>query len=203
MSANNIYTANSSSQLMERPPMIRPVLPRFDPAFLSPVRSKSTQHSALVRESRRLYPSILRLLRAECSRFLCRKNFLKRMSRARLRRAGRIIGSKKNCFQFPRRPRARRGRVCPSAASAECDGAPAHGHMLNQTQMDIIVRWHRMRGFITLWLPGTDHAGIATQMVVERQLAEEGKTRHELGARSLWSASGSGSSNTAARFSIR
>ena len=46
------------------------------------------------------------------------------------------------------------------------------GHMLNQTQMDIIVRWHRMRGFLTLWLPGTDHAGIATQMMVERQLAQ-------------------------------
>ena len=55
------------------------------------------------------------------------------------------------------------------------------GHMLNQTQMDIIVRWHRMRGFITLWLPGTDHAGIATQMMVERQLANEGKKRRDLG----------------------
>jgi len=55
------------------------------------------------------------------------------------------------------------------------------GHMLNQTQMDIIVRWHRMRGFITLWLPGTDHAGIATQMMVERQLAREGIKRHEMG----------------------
>src|SRR5213594_2243293 len=55
------------------------------------------------------------------------------------------------------------------------------GHMLNQTQMDIIVRWHRMRGFLTLWLPGTDHAGIATQMMVERQLASEGKERRELG----------------------
>jgi len=55
------------------------------------------------------------------------------------------------------------------------------GHMLNQTQMDIIVRWHRMRGFITLWLPGTDHAGIATQMMVERELAKEGKKRRELG----------------------
>jgi valyl-tRNA synthetase len=55
------------------------------------------------------------------------------------------------------------------------------GHMLNQTQMDIIVRWHRMRGYITLWLPGTDHAGIATQMMVERQLASEGKKRHALG----------------------
>src|SRR5208283_5066447 len=55
------------------------------------------------------------------------------------------------------------------------------GHMLNQTEMDIIVRWHRMRGFTTLWLPGTDHAGIATQMVVERLLATEGKDRREIG----------------------
>src|ERR1700722_8473237 len=55
------------------------------------------------------------------------------------------------------------------------------GHMLNQTQMDIIVRWHRMRGFITLWLPGTDHAGIATQMMVERDLVKEGKKRRDLG----------------------
>ena len=55
------------------------------------------------------------------------------------------------------------------------------GHMLNQTQMDILVRWHRMRGFITLWLPGTDHAGIATQMMVDRQLRSEGKSRLEMG----------------------
>ena len=55
------------------------------------------------------------------------------------------------------------------------------GHMLNQTQMDIIARWHRMRGFITLWLPGTDHASIATQMMVERQLASEGIKRRDLG----------------------
>ncbi len=55
------------------------------------------------------------------------------------------------------------------------------GHMLNQTQMDILVRWHRMRGFITLWLPGTDHAGIATQMMVERQLASEGAGTHRGG----------------------
>ncbi len=55
------------------------------------------------------------------------------------------------------------------------------GHMLNQTQMDIIVRWHRMRGFLTLWLPGTDHAGIATQMMVERQLTSEGKNRRDMG----------------------
>ena len=55
------------------------------------------------------------------------------------------------------------------------------GHMLNQTEMDIVVRWHRMRRFLTLWLPGTDHAGIATQMMVERQLAEEGKNRRDIG----------------------
>jgi valyl-tRNA synthetase len=55
------------------------------------------------------------------------------------------------------------------------------GHMLNQTEMDIIVRWHRMRGHRTLWLPGTDHAGIATQMMVERQLATEKKNRRDLG----------------------
>jgi len=55
------------------------------------------------------------------------------------------------------------------------------GHMMEQTQMDVIVRWHRMRGFVALWLPGTDHAGIATQMLVERQLASEGKKRREMG----------------------
>ncbi|MEM7509061.1 MAG: class I tRNA ligase family protein, partial [Pseudomonadota bacterium] len=51
------------------------------------------------------------------------------------------------------------------------------GHALNNTLQDILVRWHRMRGFDTLWQPGTDHAGIATQMVVERKLAEEGNIR--------------------------
>src|SRR5215470_17491684 len=55
------------------------------------------------------------------------------------------------------------------------------GHMLNQTQMDILVRWHRMRGFLTLWLPGTDHAGIATQMMVDRQLRSEGISRTAIG----------------------
>jgi valyl-tRNA synthetase len=55
------------------------------------------------------------------------------------------------------------------------------GHMLNQTEMDILTRWRRMSGRRALWLPGTDHAGIATQMMVERQLAAEGKTRQQLG----------------------
>jgi valyl-tRNA synthetase len=55
------------------------------------------------------------------------------------------------------------------------------GHMMEQTQMDIFLRWRRMSGDLTLWLPGTDHAGIATQIMVERQLEEEGKKRSELG----------------------
>jgi valyl-tRNA synthetase len=55
------------------------------------------------------------------------------------------------------------------------------GHMLNQTEMDILTRWRRMSGDLALWLPGTDHAGIATQMMVERQLTAEGTTRQALG----------------------
>jgi valyl-tRNA synthetase len=55
------------------------------------------------------------------------------------------------------------------------------GHMLDHTEMDITVRWHRMRGDSTLWLPGMDHAGIATQMVVERKLVEEGLDRRKIG----------------------
>jgi valyl-tRNA synthetase len=55
------------------------------------------------------------------------------------------------------------------------------GHMLNQTEMDILTRWHRMSGEVSMWVPGTDHAGIATQMMVERQLAAEGTKRQELG----------------------
>ena len=50
------------------------------------------------------------------------------------------------------------------------------GHGLNNTIQDVLIRWRRMQGRTTLWVPGTDHAGIATQNVVERRLAEEGKT---------------------------
>lgn len=55
------------------------------------------------------------------------------------------------------------------------------GHAFQQTLMDSLIRYHRMRGFNTNWVVGTDHAGIATQIVVERQLQAEGKTRHDLG----------------------
>jgi len=55
------------------------------------------------------------------------------------------------------------------------------GHALNNTLQDIIIRFKRMQGFNTLWMPGTDHAGIATQNVVEQQLLKEGTSRHDLG----------------------
>ncbi|HVU46689.1 MAG TPA: valine--tRNA ligase, partial [Terracidiphilus sp.] len=55
------------------------------------------------------------------------------------------------------------------------------GHMLNQTEIDILVRWQRMSGRRALWVPGTDHAGIATQMMVERQVESEGSSRRQLG----------------------
>ena len=55
------------------------------------------------------------------------------------------------------------------------------GHALNNTLQDILVRFERMRGRDVLWQPGMDHAGIATQMVVERQLDGEGMSRHEMG----------------------
>ncbi len=59
------------------------------------------------------------------------------------------------------------------------------GHALNNTLQDILCRWKRMEGYEVLWMPGTDHAGIATQNVVEKQLAQEGQSRHDLGREKL------------------
>ncbi len=80
-------------------------------------------------------------------------------------------------------------RGTDSAAPAYCIQLPPPnvtgtlhmGHAFQQTIMDSLVRYHRMRGFNTNWVMGTDHAGIATQIVVERQLQEQGKSRHDLG----------------------
>ena len=55
------------------------------------------------------------------------------------------------------------------------------GHGLNNSLQDILIRYYRMKGIPTLWIPGTDHAGIATQNVVEKRLMKEGKTKHDLG----------------------
>ena len=65
-------------------------------------------------------------------------------------------------------------------------GALHMGHALNNTLQDVLIRWRRMQGYNALWMPGTDHAGIATQAVVERRLREEEKkTRHDLGREEL------------------
>ena len=89
-----------------------------------------------------------------------------------------------------------RGYFSPDSDQAKRDGAPIFsmvipppnvtgylhmGHALNHTLQDVLARWRRMSGDRVLWLPGTDHAGIATQMVVERQLAAEGVKRQDLG----------------------
>ncbi|MCW8176105.1 valine--tRNA ligase [Verminephrobacter aporrectodeae] len=78
-------------------------------------------------------------------------------------------------------PRAGEGAFSIQLPPPNVTGTLHMGHAFNQTIMDSLTRYHRMRGFNTLWLPGTDHAGIATQIVVERQLQEQGVSRHDLG----------------------
>ncbi|MDE2255345.1 MAG: valine--tRNA ligase, partial [Betaproteobacteria bacterium] len=85
---------------------------------------------------------------------------------------------------------ATRPSFCIQLPPPNVTGTLHMGHAFNQTVMDALTRYHRMRGFNTLWVPGTDHAGIATQIVVERQLQQNGTTRHELGrdafVRKIW-----------------
>lgn len=80
--------------------------------------------------------------------------------------AGREPGAPAFCIQLP---------------PPNVTGTLHMGHAFNQTLMDTLTRYHRMAGANTLWLPGTDHAGIATQIVVERQLEAQGQSRHALG----------------------
>ena len=83
--------------------------------------------------------------------------------------------------EAPKSPDAAKNTFTILLPPPNVTGALHMGHMLEHTESDIIVRWHRMRGEPTLWIPGTDHAGIATQMLVERQLASEGINRRQLG----------------------
>ena len=76
---------------------------------------------------------------------------------------------------------AQRPSFCIQLPPPNVTGTLHMGHAFNQTIMDALTRYHRMRGFNTLWLPGTDHAGIATQIVVERQLQDQGVSRQALG----------------------
>ena len=88
---------------------------------------------------------------------------------------------------FPRRPVERPSRpIAIVIPPPNVTGALHLGHALNNTLQDILIRWRRMQGFDALWMPGTDHAGIATQAVVEKRLLEEEKkTRHDLGREAL------------------
>ena len=76
---------------------------------------------------------------------------------------------------------ARGENFCIQLPPPNVTGTLHMGHAFNQTIMDSLTRYHRMRGFNTAWVPGTDHAGIATQIVVERQLQAEGSSRYQLG----------------------
>jgi valyl-tRNA synthetase len=78
-------------------------------------------------------------------------------------------------------PQSTRPGYCIQLPPPNVTGTLHMGHAFQQTLMDALIRYHRMRGNNTNWVVGTDHAGIATQIVVERQLEAEGKTRHDLG----------------------
>ncbi|WP_299588317.1 valine--tRNA ligase [uncultured Tateyamaria sp.] len=89
---------------------------------------------------------------------------------------------KAGCFNAGANARTDAATYCVMIPPPNVTGVLHMGHAFNNTLQDVLVRWHRMRGFDTLWQPGTDHAGIATQMVVERRLAEQQQpSRTELG----------------------
>jgi valyl-tRNA synthetase len=87
---------------------------------------------------------------------------------------------------FHSRPDPARKPFCIVIPPPNVTGALHLGHALNNTLQDVLIRWRRVQGYNALWVPGTDHAGIATQAVVERRVKEEeGKTRHDLGREEL------------------
>ena len=89
---------------------------------------------------------------------------------------------KAGCFKAGANAKPEASTFCIMIPPPNVTGVLHIGHAFNNTLQDIMIRWKRMQGFDTLWQPGTDHAGIATQMVVERKLAETGQpTRVELG----------------------
>src|SRR5659263_259312 len=76
-------------------------------------------------------------------------------------------------------PASDRPAYCIVIPPPNVTGALHLGHALNNTLQDILIRWRRMQGYSVLWLPGTDHAGIATQAKVEESLARQGISRHD------------------------
>ena len=94
---------------------------------------------------------------------------------------GRIFAAWQADDLFTADPAASGEPYCIQLPPPNVTGSLHMGHALNGAIQDLLIRWRRMQGRNVLWQPGTDHAGIATQMVVERQLAAEGITRHDLG----------------------
>ncbi len=87
---------------------------------------------------------------------------------------------------FAATPDANKRRYVIMKPLPNVTGALHLGHAMDNVMQDLLIRWHRMLGHNTLWMPGTDHAGIATQAVIEKRLYElEGKTRHDLGREKL------------------
>src|SRR5512147_3064509 len=83
-------------------------------------------------------------------------------------------------------PDRRKNRYVVMMPLPNVTGALHMGHAMDNVMQDLLIRWHRMQGDNTLWMAGTDHAGIATQAVVEKRLKElEGKTRHDVGREGL------------------
>ena len=88
-------------------------------------------------------------------------------------------------FRGSKAPQAGAPSFCIQLPPPNVTGTLHMGHAFNQTIMDSLTRYHRMKGFNTAWVPGTDHAGIATQIVVERQLQEQKVSRHDLGRKNF------------------
>jgi len=88
---------------------------------------------------------------------------------------------KSGFFNPDKLPIGRKKTFCIIIPPPNITGSLHMGHALDATVQDILIRWRRLQGYKTLWLPGTDHAGIATQNVVEKELRKEGKTRFDLG----------------------
>jgi valyl-tRNA synthetase len=103
----------------------------------------------------------------------------------RCRSLSRCVARQRALIAIARWAGARATPYCIMIPPPNVTGTLHMGHAFQDTIMDALTRYHRMQGCNTLWQPGTDHAGIATQMVVERQLAAEGKTRHDLGRESV------------------
>ncbi len=106
------------------------------------------------------------------------KTFNAAEAEARITRAWEDAG----CFKAGANAKPEADSYCIMIPPPNVTGSLHMGHAFNNTLQDILIRWHRMRGFDTLWQPGTDHAGIATQMVTERDMAAKGEpSRTEMG----------------------